>query len=346
MKIIRHSRKMSVYSLSLLLSTQQISCMHLDDIPAAFPDQKSQQQLGTMLLGHDNVDALIDTTQSALGGVEEDSTSTHYFSITLLERGLGAGKVCSARQLEAVLAEIQHQRQEYDDAFLFNWGKYWNKRDNKRVVRNNFLSTVSDAYTKRSDKLNPDTRIIRNLPKSASDIDAMSIIRYLQTEFGGMQGRDSLRCLHLQPGYSIMNATKDEPAQYTSTVSAVLQAVNLMHDRFENPPCCLSLWGRGEIESRDRIFLRTHIVPYCYFIARQNRLKALALSKPMPAAPQEPQPPQQQQQSTLPYASPSITIHLGGSQGNPPPFAALSYPPNPSPFLQGAGSGLDSRQQQ
>lgn len=340
MKIIRHSHKMFVYSLSLLLYAQQVSCMEQDPDRAAYPDQQSTNQLTAMLEGHDNVDQLIDTMQQAVCGVHEDDTNTQYFMLHLPERGGQSlkGKAYSARQLEGVICEIQTQRQTYDAAFWFNWTQCWDKKYNKRVIRNNFKTTIADAYHRRCKDFKP--TLIQNLPKSANDITPLHFVRYLQKEFGAMpqDTRENLRCLDLQTGYSVMNASKDEPERYTSTINQMLAKLHRMHDFFDNPPCCLSLCWKSATEDEYRIFLRTHIISHNSLIARLKCLSALTLSKPMPIAQdqQQQRPPDSSTQSHNPYV-----IIIGGHQGPPPSFAQGSYQLNQvaDPFIPGSGVG-------
>jgi hypothetical protein len=335
MKIIRHSHKTIVYSLSLLLYAQQTSCMAQDPDRADHPDQKSINQLTVMHQGHDNVDQVIDTIQQAIGGVHEDDTNIQYFMLDLPERGNQShkGKACSARQLEAVICEIQTQRQTYDAAFWFNWIQYWDKKYNKRVIRNNFQVTVSDAYTRRCQGFNP--TIIENLPKSANDIKPLVFIQYLQRHFGAIPKdiRETLRCLYLQKGYSVMHAPDDQPKHYTQTIENTLSNLARMHDFFDNPPCCLSFWGRSAIEDEYRIFLRTHIISHNSLIARLKCLKALTLPKQMPPS-QE-----QQQQKPQPMHPNPYFIIVGG--GNPPSYADPSHVLSQvaDPFIPGSGVG-------
>lgn len=337
MKIIRHSRKMFVYSLSILLAWQQISCMEQDPDNAKYPDQKSTNQLTTMLEDHNNVDLLIDTMQQAVSGVHEDDTNIQYFRFHLPERGNRSlkGMACSARQLEGVICEIQTQRQTYDAAFWFNWTQYWNKKYNKRVIRNNFKATIADAYNRRCKDFNP--AIIQNLPKSSHDIVPLKFIQYLQKEFGAIPHatRENLRCLCLQKGYSVMNAAVDEPDRYMRKINDVLAKLHVMHDFFDNPPCCLSLWGQSEIEKEHRIFLRTHIISHNSLIARLKCLNTITL----PAQMSSTQDQQRQPTSSTQYHSPYVIV-IGGHQGQPPPsYTANSYPSQQfsDPFDQGTG---------
>lgn len=339
MKIIRHSHKMFVYSLSLLLYAQQISCMDQDPDRAAHPDQKSTNQLTVMLQGHDNVDQLIDTTQQAIGGVHEDNETIQYFMLHLPERRNQSlkGKACSARQLEGAICEIQTQRQTYDASLLFKWTPYWDKKYYKRVIRNNFKTITAEAYSRRCDGFNP--TLIQNLPKSANDIVPLNFIQHLQKEFGAIPSatRDNLRCLDLQKGYSVLNAPNDEPARYTSTINQVLAKLHVMHDFFDNPPCCFSFWGRSAMEDEHKIFLRTHIISHISLIARLKCLKALTLPKQMPAA-QEEQHQQRQPDSSTQAHNPYFII-IGGHQGPPPQFAEKPYNLSEiaNPFIPGSG---------
>jgi hypothetical protein len=331
MKIIRHSQKVLIYSLSIFVSAQHTLCMDQNPDHAAHPDQRSTNQLTTMLEQHDNVDQLIDTIQQAIGGVHEDDATTQYFTLHLPERGNQSlkGKVYSARQLEGVLCEIQTQRQTYDASFWFKWQQFWNKRYNKRVIRNNFKATIADAYNRRCKGFNP--TIIQNLPKSANDIVPLNFIRYLQKEFGSIPSntRGNLRCLDLQKGYSVLNASTDEPAHYTSTIEQTLAKLHIMHDFFDNPPYCLSLCGKSATENEYRIFLRTHINSHNSLIARLKCLSALTLPKQISIPPTQQQPP-----STQPH-SPYIVIIGGNTQDQPPSFSEGSYPPSQfaDPFI-------------
>jgi hypothetical protein len=333
MKIIRHSHKMSVYSLSLLLYAQQISCMDQDPDRAMHPDQKSTNQLTAMIQEHDNVDQLIDTMQQAIGGIHEDDNSIEYLMLHLPERGNQSlkGKACSARQLEGALCEIQTQRQTYDAALWFSWTQYWNKQYNKRIIRNNFKATVADAYTRRCQGFNP--TIIDNLPKSANGIVPLNFIQYLQKEFGAIPSntRDTQRCLDLQKGYSVLSAPNDEPERYTSTINQVLAKLHVMHDFFDNPPCCLSFFGKSEIEKEYRVFLRTHIISHNSLVARLKCLKALTIPKQMPI-PQVP--------PSVQYQNPYVII-VGGQQNQPPPYTDNSYQLSrvADPFIPGSGVG-------
>jgi len=335
MKIIRHSHKMFVYSLSLFLYAQQVSCMDQDPDHAAYPDQKSTNQLTAMLDEHDNVDQLIDIMQQAIGGIQEDETTTQYSMLHLPERGNQStkGKACSARQLEGALCEIHTQRQTYDAAFWFNWTQYWDKKYNKRIIRNNFKTIIAEAYNRRCKDFNP--TIIENLPKSANDIVPLNFIRYLQKEFGSIYSdtRDKLRCLDLQKGYSVLNAPQDEPGRYTNTIQNVLTKLHAMHDFFDNPSYCLSFCWKSEMENEYRIFLRTHIKSHISFIARLKSLMAPALPKEIPT----PQNQQQQCQSTTstPPHNPYIII-IGNHQEPTPSFKSNSYPTAQfsDPFVQ------------
>lgn len=185
MKIIRHSHKMSVYSLSLLLYAQQISCMQ-HQAPAAHGDQKSIAQLSRMLSEHNNVDQLIDTVQKAIGGIDDQDGTSHYtFTLTFPARGNKPAEQKSFTQdeLAAFLCTKQDERQIYDDAFLFNWRQYWEKDYNKQLIRSNFVPITTAAYAKRCTHFNPDTSIIDNLPKSAQALNSWDIITHLQAGF-------------------------------------------------------------------------------------------------------------------------------------------------------------------
>ena len=286
MKIIRHFHKMFVYSFSLLLSAQQISCMEMQQLspaPAAHPDQKSINQLCSMLDQHNNVDDLIDTMQKALGGIDDENGSNLTFFMIAEPTPNDASpktKSISHTDLALLLCAIQEQRQKYDAAIFFNLTEYIEKRYNKQLVRNNFIPSTTFAYSKRCTDFNPDTSIINDIPKSAQAIKSLALIKYLQGAF----------------------ATIDTTKQCLSTpVTAIIMHVSRMFSFFDNPPCCLSLFGRNRKKLEHNVFLRTHIIPYCYFIERQKRIQnPTTIPQSLPTSTEQPdqnQPPQNQQSS-------------------------------------------------
>lgn len=330
MKIIRHSHKMFVYSLSLLLSAPQILCMQEapQEAPAAHADQKSIHQLTTMLAGHDNVDQLIDTMQKAIGGIDDqDGKSLYNFSLTL--PGNANNRIetqpLSHDELAEFLCEKQDQRQTYDNAYFFNWAGYWEKDHNKKLIRNNFVSITMAAYAQRCVNFKPDTSIIDNLPKRSKDIDSLKIIRYLQAQFADIDPKKT--CL-------------------SKKVEDIRTELNTIHHFFDNPPCCWYSLKQKAKKLQYNVFLRSHVIPFVYFIEKQKRLKTLQLPKRMPANDQD-----ESQKQSNPYASnPSIIIigsngqqySLTPHQGSVPP----SYTEKPqalhlvaNPFIPGSGVG-------
>lgn len=261
MKIIRHSRKMFVYSLSLLLCPQQISCMQTSTAPAAHPDQKSISQLTTMLDEHNNVDQLIDTMQKALGAIDDqDGTSHHNLTLTVPARGnkLATPRSYTQDELAKFLCAMQDQRQIYDDAFCFNWDQYWQKNYNKQLIRSSFVPVTMAAYAKRLGDFKPDTSLIDNLPKSAQALNSLKIIQTLQGGFAEINPKKE--CLNV-------------------SVRDILSKLSTMHHFFDNPPCC---WHSSEQSAKKleyNVFLRSHAIPFVYFIEKQKHLKALALPK-------------------------------------------------------------------
>lgn len=328
MKIIRHSRKMFVYSLSLLLCPQQISCMQASTAPAAHTDQKSISQLTTMLAEHNNVDQLIDTMQKALGAIDDqDGTSHHNFTLTVPARGnkLATPRSYTQDELAKFLCAMQDQRQIYDDAFWFNWGKYWQKNYNKQLIRNNFVPVTMAAYAKRCKDFNPETSLINNLPKSAQALNSLNIITNLQAGFASIDPQK--KCLSMK-------------------VSDILNKLSTMHDFFDNPPCCWYSSAQDAEKLNYNVFLRSHTIPFVYFIEKQKDLKALALPKQMPASGQP--------QSASIRKKPSVLIiegaevhTLSAKPQAPPAYAEPSHQlgQKADPFIPGSAGEHDEHQQ-
>lgn len=318
MKIICHSQKMFVYSLYLLLSTQQITCMQQSSAPADHPDQKSISELTTMLHDHNNLDTVIDTMQKALGGVDDNNgTKDHFFTIDLPAHNGNqkSSKLYTQDELANELCKIQTQRQNYDAAFWFNWREFSLKNSNKRIIRSNFIKTTTLAYSQRCENFTPDTSIINDLPKSAKAINTSGIINYLQSGFSTID--PNKKCL-------------------SETVSSIQSHLSTLFHFFDNPPCCWYSPSERKTKLEYNVFLRTHVIPYCYFIERQKRVKALQITKPMPSTET------QQRDTQHQYPPHAAMILIPAPQGTPPSYNAASYPSQlfANPFTTGSASGL------
>jgi hypothetical protein len=167
MKIIRHSRKMFVYSLPLLLYLQHLSCI---------PPIKSDTELFAIAEGHNNTDMMIDTLQKTLGGMSAlDHGDTRNFKDSNIKE----------------LFEMQEQRMTYDAAWLFVNSEYRKKDENKRKLRREFVAKTRTAEAAYGDFI-PDTTNVRDLPQNPKRLNSIRIIDILQSALGAVQNKSAL----------------------------------------------------------------------------------------------------------------------------------------------------------
>lgn len=180
------------------------------------------------------------------------------------------------------------------------------------------------AYAQRCTNFKPDTSIIDNLPKRAQDIEPLKIIRYLQAQFANVDPEK--KCL-------------------SKKVTDIRTELNSIHHFFDNPPCCWYSPKQNAEKLKYTVFLRSHVIPFVYFIEKQKRLKNLQLFKRIPVTDEN----EPQKQSNTHGSNPSIII-IGGNgqqysvtshQGTPPPYADKPQPPHlvANPFIEGSGVG-------
>ncbi len=249
MKIIRHSRKMFVYSLPLLFYLQSLFCGIT---------QKNDDELKSMIKRQGCVGELIDILQQEIG-LADNPAEPLSFDITFpqgRDHEHSETIVYTKDRLLDLLNTIHQQRMRYDARTFYASTQHDIKRYNKQVIRTNFLTLIAHARAYQDQKLLQCATPIPNLSQNPKDVDVITLITNLQTALGGVQNK-SLVCAG-------------------QSVSAILSDIKSKHNFFENETPCCSPLIINDAELNHRIELRSQYITYLNFAQLQLYKQMLA----------------------------------------------------------------------
>lgn len=258
MKIIRHSRKILVYSLSLIFYLQPIFCTIT---------QKDEEQLKSIVRVHGIVGDLIDTLQQEIGLADAPADFEITFPEGCDQEGREHTRTETLKYTKDGLIDFldkMHQQRMYYDARTF-YAKTQNeiKNYNKKLIRANFLTIISHARSYQVKELLACAVPTQDLSQNPKNVDAMTLILNLQAALGRIQDK-SLRCGN-------------------QTVSDISENINKKHIFFENERACCSPYVINQEEIDHLIELRSRYTAYLTFAQLQmykERLSQVPVAPP------------------------------------------------------------------
>jgi hypothetical protein len=238
MKIIRHSRKIFVYSLPLLLYLQHLSCT---------PPIESHENLNAILNQHGNAIRLYDKLQTAFGRMDPDNTLALDPNKDIPKQQATLKK--TKAQYVDQLIEMTSQYLTFE-AKMHVWSENYTKEKttkeaNKKSTRNNFIDQIrygEGCYS----QFNPPMTDFNHLPLDQNFAEPLLIVRKLQDDIG-----------------QIIAPPNEDVPFFSTTVAAVKTILSKMHNFFDQAqPCCAPLSSQSPEELNHLIFLRARFIPW------------------------------------------------------------------------------------
>lgn len=263
MKISRHSQKMLVYSLSLLLSAQQILCT-----PPQF-DVTDQMELKKTIDALPTTNARIDMMQQTLGAV---LTTADVQQVNPAESGFETidlgNKVTTIDwknidtnwkinnqnldETQETLVEMHKQLLTYQAKTLFSFEESRKTNENGKKAKTMIYVVMGFAHKKKH--FEPNLSIIPDgLPENPKDLNALSTINALQLTLGEVD--DNKKFL----GKSIGEFKQD------------LATKNLFFQDLQGSCCCATPTER-DTALKHKIYLRAITIPLICFAQKQKTL--------------------------------------------------------------------------
>lgn len=324
MKIIRHSHKMSVYSLSLLLYAQQISCMQQ---PVLTIDTSGQAAIMAKLKALNSTNARIDMMQTMLGSVIKNTELNDTNAAKAVFENVPLDDITinnrNAEQTQQKLIDMQQQVLRYKAQYLPSM-KGWRATHNNEIAANTLSAAVAGFVLNRQ-QYQPNLNVItggrHNLPENPRDLDANDTITALKLALGNIPDN----VLFLEK--TVQTYKKDLDADHTFFLE--LEA-----------SCCCATPAQKEDALARKIKWRALAIPLTCFAQKQQvllRLKINTASQSTTTA-----------SSTTATAQPQPQQHAGQQlygtmkpQGPPPNYTDKPHPLNQvaDPFIPGSGVG-------
>jgi|GEM_PF-2444078 len=279
MKIIRHSRKMFVYSLSLLLYAQQVLCM--EQLSVLTVDTTRQSDIMSRIKALNSTNARIDMMQTMLGSIIKNAelkgtnvAQAEFENVPLDDITINNA---DAETTQQNLINMQKQVLQYKAQYLFSLSEWQKTRRNE--INANTLSAAVAGFVLNKKQYRPNLAVITggrsHLPENPRDLDAKDLITALKLALGNVP--DNAIFL----GKAVKAYKEDLQSDHTFFVE--LEA-----------SCCFVTPAQQEQALQSKIEWRTLAIPLTCFAQKQeilSRLNVIAASqsKAAAAAQQHPQ---------------------------------------------------------
>lgn len=248
---------MFVYSLSLLLSAQQICCMQPEHRPLKV-DARNQIAIADTIKSLSTTNARLDKMQVFLGSVinntelrRADLTTADFENIPLDDITIN-GK--NLEQTQQLIITMQKEVARNNARRFPSWAAYTNARQNE--TRSKTLSTAVAGFVLKKMRFEPDLSIItgggRSLPENPHDLDAVDIINALRIALGPV---------------------KETAIFLGKTIEDYKKELEAQHTFFIDTPCCYTPLGRSRQALSHKIDLRALAIPLVCFAQKQEFLK-------------------------------------------------------------------------